>query len=84
MANVPDQTLRRAVAAIKQRDWDVLTPLLHPYLRWECMDGRVIRGRKNLLAHLANTRPPELPESHEFRDAQIYRWIVSTLRPTPR
>jgi hypothetical protein len=68
----------QAIAAIKGRDWDDLKLLLHPYLHWTCADGRVIRGRKNVLAHLAASSIAGPPSSHELRDSQIYRWSEKT------
>ena len=67
--------MRRALVAIDRRDWPTLTPILHPYLHWTCPDGRVIRGRNNVLAYLKVTRVDQLPAQHELRDGQIYRWI---------
>lgn len=66
---------RQVLAAIKRRDWNALTPLLHPYLFWTCSSGEVIRGRKNVLAHLATAPVARLPGDHELRDGQIYRWV---------
>ena len=68
---VPD----RALAAIRRQDWDDVKLLLHPYLHWTCADGRVIRGRKNVLAYLAASPVATPPPSHELRDGQIYRWV---------
>ncbi|MDP9387800.1 MAG: hypothetical protein M3Q48_07680 [Actinomycetota bacterium] len=52
--------VRDVMAAIAARDWDALTLPLHPYLHWTCQDGRTIRGRRNVLAHLAGC-PTALP-----------------------
>lgn len=68
------ETVRRAFVAIERRDWERLTPLLHPYLHWTCLDGRVIRGRNNVLAYLKTAQLRRLPAQHELRDGQIYRW----------
>lgn len=68
-----DQVLRDAVAAVEQRDWDRLRPLLHPYLHWT-EAGVTIRGRTKVLAHLENAPPAGPPDAYELRDGQIYRW----------
>lgn len=60
---------------IRARDWERLKPLLHPYLHWTSSDGRVIRGRTNVLAYLAAQPLSRLPRDYELRDAQIYRWV---------
>ena len=39
-----------AHAAMRDRDWDALRLLLHPYLHWTMPDGTVLRGRRNVLA----------------------------------
>jgi hypothetical protein len=58
---------------VDQRDWAGLRPLLHPYLHWR--DGATaLRGRRNVLAHLAAHPTPRPPESVEVRDGQVYRW----------
>jgi len=68
----------KIVLAIGLRDWSGLKPLLHPYLHWTCSDGRVIRGRKNVLVYLGAMPPVGLPSHHEIRDAQIYRWVMTS------
>lgn len=75
MSRTADPGLQQALAAIEQRDWKALTPLLHPYLHWTRPDGHVLRGRKNVLAYLAVTSVETLPEDYELRDGQIYRWV---------
>jgi hypothetical protein len=75
-----DPVVRQVLAAIRRQDWDRLKPLLHPYLHWTGRDGHVIRGRKNVLACLASMPATGLPRHHEIRDAQIYRWVESTIR----
>ena len=70
-----DRVVRDAAAAAERREWDVLKPLLHPYLHWtEC--GVTIRGRTKVLAHLANSAFSGPPAAHELRDGQIYRWVA--------
>jgi hypothetical protein len=68
-----DQVVRDAVAAIELRKWELLRPLLHPYLHWS-EGGVTIRGRTKVLAHLETTPAPGPPHSYELRDGQIYRW----------
>jgi len=72
---VPDGLVREVAARIRRQAWGELTPLLHPYLHWTCPDGRLVRGRKNVLAHLARTPAGRLPRRYEIRDGQIYRWL---------
>lgn len=64
-----------AVQAIECRDWRRLKALLHPYLHWTGADGRTIRGRKNVLAHLERAPTGGPPAAHELRDEQVYRWV---------
>lgn len=48
-------------------------PLLHPHLSWT--DGAVsLRGRTNVLTHLADHPLPRPPTEVEVRDGQVYRW----------
>lgn len=69
------QPAERVLAKIRKREWDELKPLLHPYLHWTSPDGRVIRGRTNVVAYLASQPITGLPRDYELRDAQIYRWV---------
>ena len=57
-------------------DLESLRLKLHPYLHWETPDGRVLRGRRNVLAELESHPPAEPPRDVELRDGQIYRWIA--------
>ena len=57
------------LAAIARADWDTVKANVHPYVHWNGM-----RGRTNVLAHLACTPAPDAPSSVELRDGQIYRW----------
>jgi hypothetical protein len=68
-----DPVVAAALAAIAARDWTRLTPLLHPYLHWS-VHGTTIRGRTNVLTHLAGQPVPGPPGTVELRDGQIYRW----------
>jgi hypothetical protein len=62
--------------AIQRQDWDAARLALHPYLQWTQQNGTVIRGRKNVLAVLTQTRtPPAAPQQTALRDGQIYRWV---------
>jgi hypothetical protein len=65
-----------AHAAMRERDWETLRPLLHPYLHWTLPDGTVLRGRRNVLAMLKAAAPPAAPSEAELRDGQVYRWRV--------
>ena len=71
-----DPVVDDAVAAIERRDWETLTGLLHPYLRWTEPDGRSIRGRKRVLTQLAESPAAGPPSRYELRDGQIYRWVA--------
>jgi hypothetical protein len=72
---IVDPFVVAAVAAIRQRDWPQVKAMLHPYLHWICVDGRTVRGRNNVLAHLTAAPAVEAPSRYEIRDGQIYRWI---------
>jgi hypothetical protein len=69
MTNVVDEALDAAA----RQDWERLTTLLHPYVHWNVGPVR-LRGRRNVLAHLAGTAAPDAPADVELRDGQIYRW----------
>lgn len=59
--------------AMDSGEWSDLTTFLHPYLH--LTDGDlVLRGRKNVLAHLRAHPTPKPPVSVEVRDGQVYRW----------
>ncbi len=66
--------VQAALAAIERDDWERLKPLLHPYLHWTTSDGETIRGRRTVLARLADSQRSSAPSSYELRDGQIYRW----------
>ena len=73
-----DPVVLEAVAAIADRDWARLRPLLHPYLHWTGPDGQVTRGRAQVLRLLGDGPPAGPPARYELRDGQVYRW---TQRP---
>ena len=64
------------VDAAERRDWPQVKLLLHPYLHW-IESQHAIRGRNNVLAHLATGPALRPPASFELRDGQIYRWTSS-------
>jgi hypothetical protein len=70
-----EEPMRTALNAIDRRDWVSLERVLHPYVHWT-ENGSTVRGRKNVLAHLAGCRAVHQPTSHELRDGQIYRWTI--------
>jgi hypothetical protein len=70
-----DPLLASVVGLMRKRDWEQLKPKLHPYLHWTCRDGRVIRGRTNVLGHLVEASVSRPPRTYEIRDHQIYRWV---------
>jgi hypothetical protein len=58
---------------IERQDWPAVRELLHPDLHWT--DGDVVlRGRRQVLGHLAVRPTPRPPAEVETRDDQIYRW----------
>ena len=63
-----DDVAAVALAVIKMRDWSKLRLLLHPYLHWTDVDGRVIRGRTRVMAMLEKMGDAEAPLSIELRD----------------
>ncbi|MGY1741741.1 MULTISPECIES: hypothetical protein [unclassified Blastococcus] len=65
-----------ALAAMADRDWAALRPLLHPYLHWTGPDDAVVRGRTRVLALLAAAPRPGPPSAVELRDGQVYRWTA--------
>ncbi len=70
-----EDVVERAHQSMINRDWPALLPLLHPYLHWSGPDGVTIRGRRRVLAMLAERPgPPDRPTSVELRDNQVYRW----------
>jgi hypothetical protein len=70
-----ERLIEEALEAIRQRDWESLRPMLHPYLHWKD-GGASIRGRTKVMAHLTLHPQARPPSSWEFRDGQIYRWVV--------
>jgi hypothetical protein len=58
---------------VDQQDWAQVRPLLHPYLHFR--DGSTkLRGRAQVLGHLAERPTPKPPGEVEVRDGQLYRW----------
>ena len=62
--------------AARRGDWEAVTLALHPYLHWVGADGTTLRGRRNVLAVLAQAPALEPPSSVELRDGQVYRWLA--------
>jgi len=62
------------LAASAARDWPTVRAHLHPYVHWRGADGRLLRGRTNVLALLEHAHRLAPPSSYELRDGQIYRW----------
>jgi hypothetical protein len=75
-----DKVVRIVLLAIERQDREQLKPLLHPYLYWTRADGRIIRGRKNVLTALEEGPPSGPPAGYEVRDGQIYRWLEQPTR----
>ena len=73
--HLPDLPAPAAAAwdAVDARDWAMLRPLLHPYLHWHDRD-LALRGRTQVMAHLADHPTPRPPTEVEVRDGQVYRW----------
>jgi hypothetical protein len=72
---IVDLVVLEAVAAIEERDWNRLRPLLHPYLHWTGADGETVRGRVQVLRRLEGWPPSGPPARYELRDGQVYRWV---------
>jgi hypothetical protein len=62
-----------AWAAMDAGEWAELRPLLHSHLHWSD-GGTELRGRKQVMEHLAGHPTPRPPRSVEVRDGQVYRW----------
>jgi hypothetical protein len=63
----------RAWDLMERQEWHDVRGLLHPHLRWQ--DGDlVLRGRTQVLEHLAGHPTPKPPTAVEIRDGQVYRW----------
>ncbi len=73
MVNV-EPVVEAVLVAIERGDRDALRPLLHPYLHWTGADGGTVRGRNQVLDHVAHGPPAKPPLRYELRDGQIYRW----------
>jgi hypothetical protein len=59
---------------LDRQDRQAVRPLLHPDVRWH--DGSLrLRGRSNVLAHLARSPTPRPPDHGEVRDGQVSRWV---------
>ncbi|WP_205697903.1 hypothetical protein [Conexibacter sp. SYSU D00693] len=71
-----DDAVRAVRDDLGARDWDGLRLRLHPYLHWQLPDGRVLRGRTNVLAELAKRPEAGEPARVELRDGQVYRWML--------
>lgn len=72
-----DTVVREALEAAARRDWDALGLKLHPYVRWKPASGKLLNGRKTVLAMLVDSPLPSAPSAYELRDGQIYRWTAS-------
>ena len=73
LPELPEPTAA-AWAAMDRADWGALRPLLHPDLHFEDRRTRV-RGRRDLLAHLAEVPTPRPPTEVEIRGGRVYRWV---------
>ena len=59
---------------VDRQDWGEVRPLLHPHVQFQ--DGATrVRGRSQLLRHLAERATPRPPTEVEVRDGQLYRWV---------
>jgi hypothetical protein len=70
-----DAVVEHVLEAARRGDWEAVGLALHPYLHWVGADGATLRGRKKVLAMLAQAPVPEPPSSVELRDGQVYRWF---------
>jgi hypothetical protein len=71
---VGEPVIDAVVRTLARGDRDELERLLHPYVHWTTAAGETIRGRRKVLAHLADHREGQAPRSFELRDGQVYRW----------
>jgi hypothetical protein len=72
LPELPEPTAR-VWDLVDQQEWGELRLLLHPYLHFH--DGVTrLRGRINVMAHLADHPTPRPPTEVEIRDGQVYRW----------
>ena len=63
----------RTWSMIEQQQWGEVRSLLHPYVHWT--DGPLsLRGRTQVLRHLAGHPTPRPPSEVAVRDGQLYRW----------
>ncbi len=69
----------RAWDLVEKQEWAEVRPLLHPYVRFEDRDTQ-LRGRTQVLRHLADNPTPRPPSEVEVRDGQIHRWLSGRLR----
>ncbi|WP_202879352.1 MmcQ/YjbR family DNA-binding protein [Nocardioides cynanchi] len=72
LPELPEPTMR-VWELIERRQWDDVRPLLHPRLH---LDDRTLslRGRRQVLDHLASHPTPRPPTEVEVRAGQVYRW----------
>ena len=66
---------------IDQQEWGEVRPLLHPYLHFQDR-ATTLRGRTQVLRHLADHPTPRPPTEVEVRDGQLYRWVRLPTRRT--
>ena len=66
---------------VDQKEWAEVRPLLHPYVHFEDRTTE-LRGRTQMLRHLADPPTPRPPTEVEVRDGQLYRWVRLQTRRT--
>ncbi len=68
---------------VDRQEWGEVRPLLHPYLHFR--DGpHEVRGRSQVLSHLADRPTPKPPTEVAVRDGQLYRWVRDRTSPARR
>jgi hypothetical protein len=59
---------------VDEQEWAEVRPLLHPYVYFQDR-ATELRGRNQVLHHLAEHPTPKPPTEVEVRDGQLYRWV---------
>ena len=66
---------------VDQQEWAEVRPLLHPHVHFQDR-ATTLRGRTQVLRHLADHPTPRPPTEVEVRDGQLYRWVRLPTRRT--
>ena len=69
-----DEVVEAVISAARNRGWDTVRSLFHPYVHWYDPHHDEVRGRNNVLELLQRGNGLVAPSAFELRDGQIYRW----------